>query len=102
LKTPLRHWFVYYKVRNPSEAIGQVQRAQRALVAKHPGLTCQCFVRTDGATDGDALATLMEAYQPPAGDIHAALLDEIHADLGRALAPWLVGQRHLETFDRCA
>jgi hypothetical protein len=91
----VRH-YVYYRVR-----AGAVERALAQVSALHarwraavPTLDCE-RLRRDDAND---TVTLMEVLQGAAPE----QLDAFEAEAQRELAPWLVGQRHVERFTPCA
>lgn len=93
-------YFVYYRVQR--EHRGQAEAAVRALHAqlqsRWPGLRCGLYRRAlPAAVDGDT--TLMEVYDGlPSPDAAA----EIEALACSRLAPWLIGERHVEVFEPCA
>jgi len=104
-RTGRRHVFIYYRVNatHAQAAIDAATRMQAALRARHAGLEAQLMQRTD---DSDPNPTLMETYAidartSPAG-IDAGLRADIEQRATAALAPWIVGSRHVEEFDACA
>lgn len=92
--------FVYYRVRaaDAAAAILAVQAFQWRLPSMMLGLSC-CLSRR--ADDGTELATLMEIYTHAEG-ISPARRQEIERVARPALAPWVVGERHVEVFVPCA
>ena len=95
-----RELYVYYHVRSSAatNALAAVQRLQRDLRARHPGLIARLLRRPDAA---DGVQTWMETYAlDPARAAHgidAALQADIEAHAG-ALQPLLGGPRHVEVF----
>ncbi len=93
--------FVYYRVRR--EHRGQAEAAVRALhaqwQARWPGLRCGLYRRADPAVGDAEEATLMETYDGLSAPGAAA---EVEALARSRLAPWLVGERHVEVFEPCA
>lgn len=112
-------WFVYYRVASPdlAPALAVVREFQRQLASESPALCCT-VLRRPGEAEGRV--TLMETYAPacesalgsfPAGAVaeepgRAGIACEgLPARLLQgppALAAWLQGERHLETFVPCA
>lgn len=100
---PLREVFVYYRVR--SEDLPAARSAIDALhaqwQARHAGLACALLQR-EAEPDGSVkVVTLMEVFTAPRG-VPFTWQQSIEADALAALAPWLVGRRHVEVFLRCA
>ncbi|MDH4061445.1 MAG: DUF4936 family protein [Aquincola sp.] len=91
--------FVYYRV--PHDGRARAEAAVRALHdelrARWPGLRCCLLRRADHASADHA--TLMEIYE---GLPSPAALAEVEALALARLAPWLVGERHIEAFEPCA
>jgi hypothetical protein len=89
--------YVYYRVARSDE--GAVRAAIAARHAQwreaHPGLDCALLRRDDA---GAADVTLMETYTGLDADALLALDVQARA----VVAPWVVGERHLERFTRCA
>jgi hypothetical protein len=81
----MRRHFVYYRV--PEARLGEAGAALRAV---HGGVE---LLRRPGSRDG--LVTLMEIYA--ADDLAQATA--IEAAARAALAPWIVGERHVEVFE---
>jgi hypothetical protein len=73
---------------------------QSRLMARHPGLRCGLYRRSD-TFENDV--TVMESYaieSPlPHDGIDAALLRHIDEEGRVLLRPWLRGTRHVEVFD---
>lgn len=92
--------YVYYRVR-PVDAPPLIAAAQ-ALHARWrselPGLVCTLSQR---AEDGTPHLTLMESYSHPEG-LSPHWQQVLEAGAAHALAPWIVGPRHLERFVPCA
>ena len=93
--------FVYYRVR--SDHVPAVMAALRALHAgwqrEEPALGCELMQRVgDG---GPEQVTLMEIYRHTGG-VTPAWQQRIEREVHAALAPWLVGERHVEVFAPCA
>ncbi|MBG6082478.1 DUF4936 family protein [Rubrivivax gelatinosus] len=80
--------YVYYRVAEGE--VGACAEAARAVIASLPFAVE--LLRRPEIRDG--LATLMEVHQAP--DEHAAA--DAEARLAAALAPWIVGERHVERF----
>jgi hypothetical protein len=90
--------YVYYRVRAIDEAL--VREAVHGMHARWaPDLQCALFRRT-GEDSPDSL-TLMETYSADGG-VSDAWRSRIEAEASVALLPWLIGQRHVERFERCA
>ena len=92
--------YVYYRVRlaNAPVAVAAVRSFQAGLVVALPGLHCGLAQR---AEQGGELLTLMEIYGHPSG-LSAAWRLETETLAQTQLAPWTVGQRHVEVFEACA
>jgi hypothetical protein len=95
--TPPRSLYVYYRVARfqwaaAREAIGGMQRRLRS---EHPGLVTGLMQRAD-APEASEEATWMEVYEHPEG-ISPACEARLSA-LADALAPGLIGARHVEAF----
>ena len=84
----MRRHYVYYRVRadDAAAAISAVQTVH----ALRGAVELLCRTPVEGA-----LLTLMEVY---AAD-DAAAAAAVERDAALALAPWLVGERHVEVFD---
>lgn len=96
-------WFIYYRVATGDLAAVQdcVRHFQQSLQKQWPGLACG-LMRRPGDTDG--LVTLMETYAPTHPASGAASLDLLPSRLEQgppALAAWVKGGRHAETFVPC-
>lgn len=92
--------FVYYRVQRVHR--GQAEAAVRALHAelqsRWPGLRCRLYRRAQPAAEGED-TTLMEVYDGlPSPDAAS----EVEALACSRLAPWLVGEPHVEVFEPCA
>jgi Domain of unknown function (DUF4936) len=87
--------YVYYRVGAGDEAAAVA--AVRALHARWTaeGVACELLRRVE--EPGEPV-TLMEIYREAAPPALAAL----EAEAVTALAPWLIGERHLEDFEPCA
>lgn len=94
--------FVYYRVRAAHRAAAiEALRGLHALWhAADPALGCELMQRADGDSTND-LVTLMEVYRHAAG-VAPAWQERIEREARAALAPWLVGERHVEVFAPCA
>lgn len=107
-------WFVYYRVAAEDLAPAQaaVRQFQQLLAAQWPGLACSLLRRPDTP---DGRVTLMETYVPASFTATGAeapgqrgigsAFGGLPARLEQgppALAAWLQGERHLETFVPCA
>lgn len=86
----VRRHYVYYRVRD-----ADVAAARAAALALHAGHGEVELLRRAHDAAGDALATLMEVYAVR----DAALADRLENAARLALAPWLVGERHVEVFE---
>lgn len=91
--------YVYYRVASAAwpDAVATVKLQQRRLCSEHAGLVARVLRRQADAGDS---VTLMEVYArdgEPHG-IDAALEAQIAANAG-ALAPWRIGERHVESFE---
>lgn len=93
--------FVYYRVRS-----SHVPTAVAALRALHgdwqredPALGCELMQRVDDG--GTEQVTLMEVYRHADG-VAPSWQQRIECEARAALAPWLVGERHVEVFAPCA
>ena len=95
---PPEELYVYYRVARPDRATAAraVHGVQSRWCAQHPGLRARLLQRADRDAAGD-LVTLMETYAQPGG-LSAEMQAALEADLGRVLAPWLKGPRHVEVF----
>lgn len=92
--------FVYYRVRRADDARAEsaVMAMQAELAARWPGLQGRLLRRVDGGpATGDV--TLMEIYAGLPSPEAAAELESLAF---ARLAPWLVGERHVEAFVPCA
>ncbi len=83
-------YYVYYRV--PEHALAAVAQAVRGLHAGHGGQPFE-LLRRPGSDAG--LATVMEVYGP----LDAARAAALEAEAAVALAGWLHGSRHVETFE---
>ena len=97
----MRELFIYWR----TEA-AMADAAERALAdwqvglrRSHPGLRALLYRRVDIASD---TVTLMETYAGTGGALAEALERRILAEGDGVAAPWLRGQRKVETFVRCA
>jgi len=88
--------FVYWRTPTAGwlEAARVLTAWQRRLCATAPGLQARWVRRVD--TDTVSI-TLMEIWQQPGG-IDVATARRIADEGNAALAPWLSGARHVETF----
>ncbi|MEO5733399.1 MAG: DUF4936 family protein [Rubrivivax sp.] len=93
--------FVYWRC--AAADVGAAERALRALQQRFrqqlPGLLAALYRRSD---DGTAGITWMETYARAEGGLTPADRAAVQADAAAALAPWCVGERHEEMFDRLA
>jgi hypothetical protein len=92
----LRH-YVYYRVAAGSadEALTRVRTLHERWCATVPGLSCERLRRADAGADP---VTLMEVLRGASPEQLAAF----EAEAQRELAPWLLGERHVERFTPCA
>jgi hypothetical protein len=92
----LRH-YVYYRVAAGAadEVLGRVHALHERWRAAVPSLRCERLRRVDAEA---GTVTLMEVLHGAS----SAQLDAFEAEAQRELAPWLVGDRHVERFERCA
>jgi hypothetical protein len=91
--------FVYYRVRHDVRVRAEtaVHALHDELRARWPALRCCLLRRADpGSADH---ATLMEIYEDLPSPAAAA---EVEALALARLAPWLMGERHIEAFEPCA
>lgn len=85
-----RRVYVYYRIRPEDEkAVAAIVRALQSRRAE------ASIWRRETLHDGTL--TLMEIY-----DADAAQQAEIEAEARVRLAPWIVGERHVEVFVPCA
>lgn len=96
--------FIYYRCRSAdTAAVGAAAAAmQRRLCSEVPGLEARLLRRPAPAADDTV--TWMETYRlvTPAGAADAGWQARVQAAAAQALAPWVVGERHLEVFEPCA
>ena len=97
-----RELFVYYRVGAalaPAARVA-VEALQVALRDAHPGLEAR-LLRRPGDERADGFQTWMETYARPAspGGIDAALRQVIEDRAAAALAAFVDGARHVETFE---
>jgi hypothetical protein len=92
----LRH-YVYYRVAAGAadEALARVRVLHERWCAAVPALRCERLRRADAGSD---TATLMEVLRGATPEQLAAF----EAEAQRELAPWLLGERHVERFTPCA
>ncbi len=92
--------YIYFRVRRDSEAVvvASVRELQAAWQSAMPGLQCELLRRADEGGDD---VTLMETYRCTAG-ISAQWQQRIEREATQRLAPWLIGERHVELFEPCA
>jgi hypothetical protein len=93
-----RELFIYWRLRSAdlAAAIETVRRFQAGLGARCGGLAAGLYQRHHA---GGVAVTLMETYRIPGG-VGPALEAEIVADGDLLFAPWCVGERHVEAFER--
>lgn len=98
-----REVFVYYRVRvEDLPAVGAaVDALHTRWRALHHGLACQLLRRETETDASSQAAMLMEVFTAPQG-VPLAWQRSIEAAASAALAPWLVGPRHVEVFVPCA
>ena len=94
-----RRLYVYFRVAREHEEAAAA--AVRAMQAHWRGLLGCELLRRAGEADADALVTLMEVYCQPGGVTMDAQA-RIEREAALRLAPWLVGERHVEVFEPCA
>jgi hypothetical protein len=91
---PRRDVYVYFRVARTNEAAAVA--ALRGVQARCAGgVDCEVLRRADEA--GHAV-TLMEVYRGVTIETQRL----IEADAVARLAPWLLGERHVEVFEPCA
>jgi len=97
---PASSLFIYYRVHRAhvADAVAAVRALQSRWQATDTSLRCELLQRPDAA---GADVTLMETYRRAAG-FDAPARRRIEDLAGAALAPWLIGPRHLEVFEPCA
>jgi hypothetical protein len=86
-----RRWFVYFRVAREHEA--DAVAALRAVHVRWPALRCELLRRADERVEH---VTLMEVYATHEAQAVA------QQEASDAVAPWLIGERHLEVFEPCA
>lgn len=96
-RTPPRSLYVYYRVARPhwGTAREAVSAMQRRLQSEYPGLVTGLMQRAD-EPEGLDETTWMEVYEHPEG-VSTACEARLSA-LADALAPGLIGTRHIELF----
>ena len=101
----MRELFIYYRAKagDAPALSAAVLAAQTQLASTRPGLQARLLRRPEPS---DEQHTWMETYAfSPNGSpdgIDDALQREIESLLGAAVAPFLVGPRHTESFVPCA
>jgi hypothetical protein len=92
--------FIYFRVRRESESavVSAVRALQASWQLVMPGLICELLRRAD---EGGEVVTLMETYSCADG-VHAQWQQRIELEAAQRLAPWLIGERHVELFEPCA
>jgi hypothetical protein len=91
---PRRDAYVYFRVARADEAAAVA--ALRGMQARRAGgVACEVLRRAD--EPGDTV-TLMEVYR----GVTPEMQQRIESENASLLAPWLVGQRHVEVFEPCA
>lgn len=97
----MRELFIYYRAKaGDAQALSAaVLAAQARLQSAWPGLQARLLRRPDPR---DEQHTWMETYALAPHGIDDTLAQQIDAQLGAALAPWIVGPRHTESFEPCA
>lgn len=101
----MRELFIYYLIEAPraASALDAVQAMHARLRSRYPMLAARLLRRPDepGAKPNDQ-QTWMEIYSlPDLGGISPGLQAEIEAEAA-ALAPFILGTRHIEDFVPCA
>ena len=93
--------FVYYRVRwaDLAQAQAAAKTMQVECEARWPGLQARLMRRVEDRAGGDGETTLMEVYAGLPSPAAAAELERLAHE---RLAPWLVGERHVEDFEPCA
>lgn len=94
--------FVYFRVRvaHCAAAIDALRALHARWHAADPALGCELMQRVSDDVAND-LVTLMEVYRHTDG-LPPAWQERIEREAHAALAPWLVGERHVEVFAPCA
>lgn len=95
--------YVYYRVRAQDEAAAAAALGalRAAWSTSQPGLRCELLHRVDAADGDSQTVTLMEVYAFDPG-ASAAQRQGIQDEAAARLAPWRVGERHVEYFAPCA
>lgn len=95
--------FVYYRVRaeHHAAAVAALRRLHATWRLEDPALDCELLQRVDATDRPDRSVTLMETYRRADG-VTPSWQARIEREAGLALAPWLVGERHIEVFAPCA
>lgn len=108
MHSPAAQLYVYYRVRavDAPALIAAVRRMQADWQAALPGLVCGLSQRADEHSAATEL-TLMETYAvapgvPPLPALPPNWPQELEARARTQLAPWLLGERHVEVFVPCA
>ncbi|WP_418314714.1 DUF4936 family protein [Piscinibacter sakaiensis] len=96
--------FIYYRIAALHEpaVTPAVAQFQAALRSEFGALQTRLLRRHDG---GDEELTLMEVYVQAAADADRLATSELLAAIeqaARVIAPWLLGERHIEVFEPCA
>lgn len=107
--TPVeRGWFIYYQVMlaDLPDIATAVRSGQRELASRYPGIATEFLRRpADIGVAGSPMVTVMEIYRAPGGwpvETQAQVPGVIEALVGRQVAGWIQGPRHLEVFEPCA
>ncbi len=92
--------YVYYRVANADLAptVAAVQTLQARLQRDHAGLQAELLRRPAEPDLPQNTVTLMEVYSHRDG-LAPEMALRIEACALQAVAPWLIGQRHLERFE---
>jgi hypothetical protein len=98
-------WFVYWAVpaADVDAAVNALQRWHGQLQDDYPGLQTARYVRPDARPDRPDRHTVMETYAPGAALSAEALANWVAVlrQTGDAVsAPWRLGSRHIEAFQR--
>jgi hypothetical protein len=96
--------YVYYRVRaqDEAEAVAAWRALQTLWALSQPGLHGELLRRVDlGESAAAPMVTLMEVYAFDPG-LGAEQRQQVHDQAAECLAPWRVGERHVERFEPCA
>jgi len=100
----MRELFIYYRipVAHAGAALDAVVAFQARLREQHPALTTRLLRRPDQSDPQTWMEIYAFDHRESAGAMTRALEAEIEASAATALAPHLLGARHVEVFVPCA